>query len=126
MWDLANQYVWMGESKGLLPLLCFLATIVYGFKYLGRAGRSAGADLRRSWWLWLLGTALFANVVAFFGISYFDQSFVCWYALLAMIVAATRRPVAVIRTVRALRTFEKWPTVPADGVTPDRSFLPTQ
>jgi hypothetical protein len=31
---------------------------------------------------------MFANVVAFFGISYFDQTIVAWYALLAMISAA--------------------------------------
>jgi hypothetical protein len=36
-----------------------------------------------------LGASLFANVVAFFGISYFDQTIVAWYALLAMIYAAT-------------------------------------
>ena len=28
-----------------------------------------------------------ANVVAFFGISYFDQTIIAWYALLAIIAA---------------------------------------
>jgi hypothetical protein len=35
-----------------------------------------------------MGAALFANVVAFFGISYFDQTMVAWYGLLAMIPTA--------------------------------------
>jgi hypothetical protein len=126
MWDLANQYVLIGESKGLLPLLCFVATIVYCFKYLSRARRAAGPDLRRTWWLWLLSTALFANVVAFFGISYFDQSFVCWYALLAMIIAATTPYKAIERTGPLLKPFEKRPIVSAEGIASDRIFLPSR
>jgi len=126
MWDLANQYVLIGENKGLLPLLCFVATIVYSFKYLGRARRAAGPDLTKAWSLWLLGAALFANVVAFFGISYFDQSFVCWYALLAMIIAATMPYKATERTVPILKTFEKCPTAPAEGIASDRVFVPSR
>lgn len=33
----------------------------------------------------MIGVALAANTVAFFGITYFDQSVLAWYALLAMI-----------------------------------------
>ena len=42
--------------------------------------------------MWALGSALFAHVVSFFGISYFDQTIVAWYALLAMISAAAVIP----------------------------------
>src|SRR5271154_1494579 len=35
-----------------------------------------------------MGAALFANVVSFVGISYWDQTAVAWYALLSMITAA--------------------------------------
>jgi branched-subunit amino acid ABC-type transport system permease component len=37
---------------------------------------------------WALGGALFANCVGFFGISYWDQTQVVWYAFLAVIVAS--------------------------------------
>jgi hypothetical protein len=47
--------------------------------------------------MWALGSALFANMVAFLGISFFDQTIVVWYALLAMISAAT-----VVRSKKAL------------------------
>jgi hypothetical protein len=87
MWDTANQYVGLGEGSGVGPLILFLAVIVYGFKYLGRARRAA-ASKQHALFLWSLGAALFAHVVAFFGISYFDQTIVVWYALLAMISAA--------------------------------------
>jgi hypothetical protein len=90
MWDTANQYVSVCENSGLLPFLLFLAILVYGFKYLGRARRAAAKDKDKqtALFIWALGSALFANVVAFLGISFFDQTMVGWYALLAMIPAA--------------------------------------
>jgi hypothetical protein len=88
MWDTANQYVSVCENSGLLPFLLFLAILVYGFKYLGRERRAAAKDKKAALFIWALGSALFANVVAFLGISFFDQTMVGWYALLAMIPAA--------------------------------------
>jgi hypothetical protein len=90
MWDTANQYVGLCDSSGLLAFVLFLAILVYGFKMLGKARRTASRvkDKQSSLFYWALGSALFANVVAFFGISYFDQTMVAWYALLAMIPAA--------------------------------------
>lgn len=89
MWDLANQYVFTAETTGLLSLIFFLAAIVYCFKYLGKARKTAGADYRQAWFVWLLGVALFCNLTAFFGIAYTDQIFIYWYLLLAIIVTAT-------------------------------------
>jgi hypothetical protein len=101
MWDAANQYVATGETSGLLSLVFFIASIVYCFKYLGSARKAAGSDRQQAWFLWLLGVTLFSHLVAFLGISYFDQTLIYWYALLAMIVAvaapgqyAARVPVA--------------------------------
>jgi hypothetical protein len=87
MWDTANQYVGTCDNSGLLPFLLFLAVLVYGFKYLGKARRAAAKDKdkKRALFIWAVGSALFANAVAFFGISYFDQTMVAWYCLLAMI-----------------------------------------
>lgn len=93
MWDLCNQYVAIADQSGLIPLLSFIAVIVLAFKYLGKARRSAEGKQQRLF-IWALSASVFANVVAFFGVSYFDQTIVAWYALLAMIpaiVAAVRR-----------------------------------
>ena len=87
MWDTANQYVSICDCSGLLAFILFLATIVYGFQYLGKARKSAPKQ-KQQIFLWALGAALFANVVAFMGISYTDQTQVVWYALLAAISAA--------------------------------------
>jgi hypothetical protein len=89
MWDSANQYVAIANTSGLLCLIFFLAAIVYCFKYLGNARKAAGENSSDAWFFWLLGVALFANLIAFLGISYFDQTYITWYALIAMIVAAT-------------------------------------
>jgi hypothetical protein len=101
MWDTANQYVSTGETSGLLSLIFFIAAIVYCFKYLGSARKAAGRDSQQAWFFWLLGVALFSNLVAFVGISYYDQISTYWYALLAMIVAAAA-PGRFARTVMVI------------------------
>jgi hypothetical protein len=92
MWDTANQYVGVCDSSGLLSFVLFMAILVYGFKYLGRARKRARSK-KEGLFFWALGASLFANVVSFFGISYWDQTQVVWYGLLAAISA-----VAVIRS----------------------------
>jgi hypothetical protein len=104
MWDLSNQYVAIGETSGLLALICFVAVLVWGFKYLGRARKSLHGDRPSELFLWALSSAMFANVVAFIGISYFDQTQIVWYAFLAMISAVAvnaRSPQAVTATTHA-------------------------
>jgi hypothetical protein len=89
MFDLSNQYVAIADPSGLLPLVLFLSVIVLGFKYLGKARKAVEGLTKEEFFIWAIGCALFANVVAFFGISYFDQTIVAWYTLLAIICAAT-------------------------------------
>jgi hypothetical protein len=89
MSDLSNQFVEAGVTGGLLTLVLFVAIIVYCFKRLGEARAASRDNPQAERRLWALGAALFSNVAAFFGISYFDQTIVSWYTLVAMIVAAT-------------------------------------
>lgn len=89
MWDLANQYVATADTAGLVPLIAFVALIVFGFKYVGKARQYYEGDRQREFFMWAIGSSLFANVVAFFGIGYWDQIIVPWYGLLAMISAVS-------------------------------------
>ena len=89
MWDTSNQYVSEGESGGLAPFVCFLAMISFCFNRIGNARKAVEGDRAKEWYFWFLGAALFAHVVGFFGISYFDQTRMAWFALLVMIVATT-------------------------------------
>lgn len=87
--DTANAFVETAVTGGLITLILFLATLVYCFKGLGLARKRSQGQVADEWRVWALGAALFSNVAAFFGIVYFDQTLVAWYALLAMISAAT-------------------------------------
>jgi hypothetical protein len=97
MWDLANQYVSVCETSGVLPFIVFVAIIVSAFKMIGKA-RKRAANRTTEHFIWALGAAMFANVVAFFGIAYYDQTMVVWYLLLAIIpVACTPAPQPILR-----------------------------
>ena len=88
MWDLSNQYVEYGVTGGLVSLTLFIAIISRGFGKLGTARKYVAGELGNEWFLWCLCAALFAHVVAYFGISYFDQLQAAWYLLLAVICVA--------------------------------------
>lgn len=92
MWDMSNQYVQYGSRGGLATLGFFIAIIWLSFALLRRARKRLRGHDKQEWFLWCLGAALFAHSIAYFGISYFDQMQVAWYALLATISAAARGP----------------------------------
>jgi hypothetical protein len=89
MWDTSNRYVEEGETGGLAALMCFLGVICLTFSRIGTARKMLEKNRKDEWLLWLLGAAFFAHLIAFWGISYFDQTRVTWFALIAMIVAST-------------------------------------
>lgn len=89
MWDSINGYVNAGLEGGLVTFLLYIAVFVSAYRTIGLARRSAEGDRKREWLIWALGAALFANTVAFFGITYFDQSAIVWYALLSMMSVAS-------------------------------------
>jgi hypothetical protein len=84
-WDLSNQYVANAVTGGLATLVSFILVISRSFGRLGRARTRVNGDRNRELYIWCLCAALFSHVVAYFGIGYFDQLQVAWYALLAII-----------------------------------------
>ena len=81
-----------------------MALICIAFSKIGAARKAVEGDRDKEGYFWLLfGSALFSHIVAFFGISYFDQTRISWFALLAIIVTATA-PYLVKGAGRALRT----------------------
>jgi len=89
MEDMSNQFVAEGETGGLAGFICFVLLVSRSFGRLGNARKIVDGDRREEWFVWLLGVALFSHCVAYFGISYFDQTRISWLALLAMISAIT-------------------------------------
>lgn len=88
LWDSQNQFVGVGQTGGLVAFILFILVISGAWSRIGTARRMVDGQEQESL-MWLLGAALFANVVAFFGVNYFDQSKVSWFLLLSMISAAT-------------------------------------
>lgn len=85
MFDVDNAYVGAGLTGGLLGFILFLAIFVYGYKMIGEARSAAEESRRDARFIWAIGSALFANSIAFLGIAYFDQGAIAWYALLVII-----------------------------------------
>jgi hypothetical protein len=87
-WDQCNQYINEGLQGGIATMLLFFAIISRGFGMLGKNRKRAEGSLQE-WYFWCLGAALFAHVICFLGIDYFDQTRILWFVFLAMISAAT-------------------------------------
>ncbi|HEY4817327.1 MAG TPA: hypothetical protein VIH67_07840 [Candidatus Acidoferrum sp.] len=100
MWDLCNQFVSEGELGGLATFACFVAMVVLGFSRIGTARKNVEGDREKEWYFWLLGATLLSHVTAFFGVSYFDQTRVLWFATLAFIVTATAPYLAVKKVLK--------------------------
>jgi hypothetical protein len=112
LWDQQNQYVGVGEGGGLVALVFFIAMISRTYARIGVARRVV-QGLKKEWLLWFLGAGLFANLVAFFGVNYFDQVKMVWFALLAMISAITA----------SIMQSQKLNPVSATGESPDSSAI---
>jgi hypothetical protein len=85
MWDAINAFVNAGVGGGMITLALFVAVLVCAFKSIGRARLRFEGDWPYERLLWAMGATLFANLVAFFGIIYYDQSNIMWLSFLAMI-----------------------------------------
>lgn len=70
MWDLCNQFVVNALTGGLLTLVLYLTIFKRSFRAIGLARKRVQGDRPQEWLVWCLGSALFANVVAHFGINY--------------------------------------------------------
>ncbi|HLH34440.1 MAG TPA: hypothetical protein VKX41_07185 [Alloacidobacterium sp.] len=92
MFDLCNQFVVAALTGGLVTLIVFIAIYSRSFGAIGRARKQAAGDRREEWFLWCLGSALFANVVASFGINYMVHLMMCFFSLLACISVGAFAP----------------------------------
>jgi hypothetical protein len=91
MWDTSNMYVEVGTQGGFATFIAYVAILVCGFSAVGRAQEfwEEHSETERARRTWAVGCCLFGTAVGLFGITYFDQSVVIWYMLLAMIAAVS-------------------------------------
>jgi len=99
--DVTNQYIWEGINGGLLETALFVAIIVCCFRGVGRTVKGMEKEpFALRFCVWALGAALFSDVVTFFSVQYFDQNFVKWYLLLAMISTISGPFISIKQTAR--------------------------
>jgi len=89
MWDLCNQFVVCALTGGLVTLVCYVLIFKRSFGAIGTARKQVDGETAREWLLWCLGSALFATVVAHFGINYMAQLLMGFFPLLACISVTT-------------------------------------
>jgi len=96
--DITNQYLEFGVIGGLPLLFLFIAILAKGFFFVGLRIRQPNDLTEESrFFLWALGSALFANAVTFISVSYFDQSFLFIYLPLAGIGSAYSCGITILR-----------------------------
>ena len=117
LWDACNQFVAEGVSGGLVSLCLFIAILARAFSMVGTARKTVAPDRQREWFFWSIGLLLFAHLMTFWGIDYFDQTRIWWYCCLAMIPAATALTDSVPAPVNSRRVMSddsEYPAAPAD------------
>lgn len=87
--DITNHYLQMGVIGGLPLMFLFIAILFTGFSLVGKTLQQF-PELPKNhlFMMWSLGACLFAHAMTFVSVSYFDQSFVFIYLILAIIVSA--------------------------------------
>ncbi len=86
MADITNQFILEGVNGGIWRMAAFIIILVLCYSGLGKSNlilKDQPMHLRI--FSWSLGASLFAHIMSFLSVSYFDQIIVFWYLLLAMI-----------------------------------------
>jgi hypothetical protein len=82
--DITNEYLSQGVNGGLLTMFFFILIIIRCFKAVGHS-LPFSRDFSSAILIWAMGAAMFAHTMAFFSITYFDQTAGLWFFLIAMI-----------------------------------------
>lgn len=83
--DITNQFIRVGVDGGLITLIFFIYLLVTCFSALGKALKSTSEEhIHKKYTIWALGVTLFAHIVTFFSVRYFDQNVLFFYMLIAV------------------------------------------
>lgn len=86
--DVANHLLRMGTAGGILAIIIFLITFVVAFKGIGRLVAESKTPPASRFLLWALGGVLFAHLVTFIGLSYWDQMRFVLYVHIGLVASA--------------------------------------
>ena len=120
-YDLCNQFVYVALNSGLLSLIFYIAIFKQSFAAIGTARKLVEGDRAQEWFLWCLGSCLFAVVVTYFGIYSAGHLMIVFFVLLAVISVATfeaRQPSVQTAEVPARLPFAPSPRSAASYLVP--------
>ena len=106
--DITNHILQMGVWGGLPLVFLLIGVLVAAFSIVSKAlklNKNASRDQR--FLVWTLGAILFGHVANFFSISYYDQSIVYYYLLLAG-VALYHSKVIVTERLQPIARTTAW------------------
>jgi hypothetical protein len=108
--DMTNHYLAIGVWGGLPLMLLFMGVLFIGFVEVGKAlQRYKDEPTRDQFMIWTLGSILFGHATTFMSISYFDQSFVFLYLILAIIGSLHAMEPVPAREETSAKTSEEVP-----------------
>lgn len=102
LWDTQNQYVNVGETGGITAFAFFITVITRSYSQIGKARKKLSGLGGDEWLPWFLGAAIFAHLVCFFGVNYFDQSKIGWFLVLSMVPVVASKREAVRRQIETV------------------------
>jgi hypothetical protein len=118
MFDICNQFILVALRGGLLTLALYIAIYQQSFAAIGTARKRSVRDRTLEWQLWCLGSALFATVVASFGIYYIVYLVLFFYCLLVSISVSTLDSGHVRIEAQGKVHFELSPSTEPTGLPP--------
>jgi hypothetical protein len=96
--DITNHILQMGVWGGLPLVILLMGILVAAFSIISTTLRlNTNAPREQQFLIWTLGAILFGHVANFFSISYYDQSIVYYYLLLAGIALYHSRVIVTER-----------------------------
>ena len=104
--DITNHYLFLGVMGGLPLVMFHLGILAAAFSFIGRGlikGGDSSRPIEQQFMLWAFGSALVAHVVTNISVSYFDQSFLFLYLVLAAVGSslASKQPLEIEHAVRS-------------------------
>lgn len=84
--DITNHYIKMGVLGGLPLMFLFIWTVWCSFNYVGEILKTTKSN-RDAYFLWCIGSSLFAHAATMISVSYFDQSFIFLYLNFAIVAS---------------------------------------
>lgn len=103
LFDTTGHFVNQCTDGGLFSFLMFCGMLFFAFRAVGRVIKYSPEPADK-WLVWTVGAGLFANCVAFIGVSYFGKPLLLFLIQMAMLgsleVAAKRDRYLVLATAR--------------------------